>query len=136
MYPQAPRITVAGNNTVEVFIDPRTQPQEVDVSGMTHWGPPGRSPVNTRVVLQLSQANWHRDMLRPFVIKGRLPYVVPDGAFGVVVFGCGAKKLTCQATDARGKPTCRLTESCMPVQQAKQKLLQRIDSPLCFRPDP
>lgn len=135
--PQAPTIAAGGNNTVEVFIDPSSPPDNVDISGFTSWGPKGRSPVNTRLVLQLSQLQTDGDRLRPFVIQGRLPYVVPKGAFGVVVYGCGARKLKCLATDASGRPMCRFTEACRPsVAAAKANMLDRINSNTCIRPDP
>lgn len=56
---------------------------------------------------------------------------------GMVVYGCGASKLKCLATDARGRSMCRFTEACQPsVSVAKAKMLDRINSDVCYRPDP
>lgn len=108
------RIVIIGTRKVEVFLDHAALPKLIDVYGMYEWGARGRSPSNTRALIHLSHAKAHGNALRhgALSIAGKLPYTVPLGAFGVVVYGCGASKVACSVVDGTGRNVCRLTEAC------------------------
>lgn len=135
---RAARIEAYGNRSIVVFPDPARLPAVIDVGGMTSWGPPGRSPANTRVIVRLSELQSDGNRIGVVEIRGRLPYVVPDGAFGVVVAGCGTNKFRCLATDKNGKPTCRFTERCTSsVATAKANIMAAISTRTpCVVPPP
>ncbi len=82
---------------------------------MTSWGAPGRGPLNTRVYINLSrlQSTGNSLVNGSILVQGTLPYVVPDGAYGVVIRGCGAKKVNCTVTDSNGRNVCRQTGICV-----------------------
>lgn len=60
-----------------------------------HTGPPGRSPANTRVYVRFSilQADGNAMGVNQTSIVGQLPFPVADGAFFVIVMGCGMDKV-------------------------------------------
>lgn len=119
---QAKRMIIIGTRKVEVFLDPAYLPKLIDVYGLHEWGAPGRSPANTRALIHMSHLQSHGNALQPGALRiaGALPYTVTLGAFGVVVYGCGVKKVACFVVDVTGRNVCRLQEACVPdVAQAK-----------------
>ena len=138
--PRAARMEIVGNKTVSVILPPLSLPTVIDVSGTTHWGAPGRNPSNTRVMERLSQLQAHGDALLggSLRIEGKLQYAVPDGAFGVVVEGCGlARGVTCVVRDSNGRLVCRLSNMCISnASAAEQTMLFQLNSmPPCTKPD-
>lgn len=137
--PNARRIQAAGNRTISIIMPPRSLPSVVNVAGMTHWGPPGRSDLNTRLLIRLSQLQAHGDAMRhgSLTVEGKLQYAVPYGAAGVVVKGCGAvRKVACEVQDAMGRPVCRLVEKCTtdPVLARQTMMMQLFTMPPCTNP--
>lgn len=135
--PRAQRIEVAGNRTISLILPPTDLPSSIDVSGMTHWGPPGRSSNNTRVLIRTSLLQAHGDAMNRVRIEGRLKYAVPFGAFGVVVEGCNvAAKVVCVVRDKSNAPTCCLIDTCTDsVVVARQRLQYLMESaPPCLKP--
>lgn len=128
VYPKvASKIEVYGNRSIVIHADP-ANPPIVDVSGMTSWGAQA-GPPNTRVIVYLSQLQ--SDALRAsrVTIRGRLPYPIPQGQSGVIVYGCGASNVSCLATGRLGFPTCRLIEACVAgPAAAKTAALRAINS--------
>lgn len=113
-YPIAQRMTIAGNKTVEVMIDPLHLPRVVNVSGMRDWGPAGRSPANTRVLLSFSRWTQRKPGANAVKVEGTLPFAVPVGAAAVVVHGCGVRSgVECNVVDVTGRWVCRKTDICV-----------------------
>ena len=135
----ASTIFASGNRSVVIY--PNLQRSTIDVNGMTSWGlpaAPSRSPTNTRVIVRLSQWSGDESSASLKTIQGRLPYVVPQGAFGVIVHGCGASNVKCTVTDKLGKSTCRATDVCIAsAATAKANMLAAInDASPCTAPLP
>lgn len=137
--PRARRIETAGNRTISMILPPTSLPTVVNVAGMTHWGPPGRSDLNTRVLIRLSQDRVDGGTMRPgsLIVEGKLRYAVPYGAYGVVVKGCGAaSKVVCVVRDTVGRPVCRLVDKCEGSSTTAREVLrtQLLTMPPCTTP--
>lgn len=131
------RMVIIGTRKVEVFLDPAVLPKLIDVYGLHEWGPPGRSPASTRALIHLSHLKAHEDAMRPGSLRvaGTLPYTVTLGAFGVVVYGCGATKVACSVVDVTGRNVCRLTEACVSdYGKAKAAMLRLLAATPCTVP--
>lgn len=138
VWTDAERINTVGNRSMVIYHQPRAPtalPTVIDISGMTSWGlpvQPASTNTNTRVIVRLSQ--WQQDQASAsqLEIEGQLPYNVPQRgqAGGVIVFGCGANRVRCTATDKSGFPACKIINSCVPsAATAKANLLAAINSP-------
>lgn len=136
--PKAARIEATGNKTVSVILPPPSLPTVINVAGMTHWGPPGHSDSNTRLLVRLSQLQAHGNAMRSgsLSIEGKLQYAVPYGSYGVVVKGCGMSKVVCGARDSNDRLVCRLVDTCTDdASVAKQTMLTQLTSmPPCTKP--
>ena len=127
VWASATRIEAAGNRSIVIYPNPQRVPSVIDVSGTTSWGvppAPQRTPTNMRVIVRLSELQQDKSGVASMVIQRKLQYAVPDGAFGVVVHGCGASSVRCEVVDANNKASCRLTEKCTTsVATAKSNML-------------
>lgn len=134
-------IHTSGNRSIVIYPNPQRMRSTINVSGMTSWGvppAPRRTPMNTRVILRLSQWVQDRSSASLMKVEGSVPYAVPDGAFAVVIYGCGASTVTCTVKDKDGKPSCRATDVCVPTAAAaKANALAAVnaDNP-CITPSP
>ena len=138
--PQARTIATSGDRSIDLVLSPAHVPQIIDVSGMTSWGPPGRSPNNTRVVVRMSELRADGTALRQNAMRvvGRLPFTVPNGAFAVIITGCQPQKVRCEVRDLSNRLMCRYTEKCVPAASAaKAAVLAAVrESNACVRPNP
>ena len=136
--PRATRMEIVGNKTVSVILPPPSLPTVINVAGMTHWGPPGHSDSNTRLLVRLSQLQAHGDAMRSgsLSIEGKLQYAVPYGSYGVVVKGCGMSKVVCTVGDSTNRPVCRLVDKCTNYASAAKKTMfaQLTTMPPCAKP--